>query len=369
MIRSDKFSHSLRACSEEGGACYPSWPLAGQQNCGQNYPNQSAIGGYDYTFVDEIPAKYHCQICSYVLRDARLTVCCGQHFCDLCLKQWSAQGSRLTCPYCRQEGFGSVLNKALIREINEFRVKCTNHQKGCDWVGELGGLNKHIESDDGCGFEIVKCKNAGFRKILVQHQHHVSQRPLRKSGSNRTECGEECERRFLAQHEIDCKFRQCRCQHCGHVNTSDAIAGSGTIHLQQSTVNSHPDGSNHYAVCGQYPVECPNNCGAKAIKRKDIPHHRETCPLEPLDCPFSNVGGSVEALRRDIDSHCQTNTQAHLLLMMKSHDELILKNEELVHKNKELQRQSQSIMRRLEALERSGGHGGASMIGPWSLRS
>ena len=113
-----------------------------------NFPNQSAVGGYDYTFVDEIPAKYHCQICSYVLRDARLTVCCGQHFCDLCLKQWSAsQGSRLTCPYCREEGSSSVLNKALIREINEFRVKCTNHQKGCDWVGELGGLNKHQMMD------------------------------------------------------------------------------------------------------------------------------------------------------------------------------------------------------------------------------
>ena len=122
-------------------------------------------------------------------------------------------------------------------------------------------------------------------------------------------------------------------------------------------------------MCGQYPVECPNNCGTKAIKRKDIPLHRETCPLEPLDCPFCNVGCSVEALRRDIDSHCQTNTQAYLLLMMKSHDELILKNEELVHKNKELERQSQNIMRRLEALERSGRHGSASMIGPWSLRS
>ena len=294
---------------------------------------RAGVGGYEYSFVDEIPSKYYCNICSKVLREAHLTVCCGQHYCDSCLQQWFASATQRrtkTCPHCRQEGFQSFPNKEKIREINEFRVKCTNHEKGCDWVGELGDLEKHIKSDDGCGYEVVRCGNYGYMFFA-------------------TKCIVLCERRSLAKHRETCRFRSYKCEHCGHINTYDAIAGSGRIHLDQCTVNTHP-GLNHYGVCRQYPVKCPNKCGEKAIKRFDISDHREKCPLESLDCPFKNVGCTSKKARRDMEGHCQTNTQTHLLMMMKSHDELLRKNTELEH-------QSQSVMRRLEALERGHGSG------------
>ena len=270
--------------------------------------------------MDEVPAKYHCNICSKVLRDARLTVCCGQHYCDSCLKQWSASRNlKKKCPHCLQENFQSFLNKAIIREINEFRVKCTHHQKGCDWVGELCNLEKHINSDDGCGYTLVKCKYFGFSNTFPHNK--------------RMECGEECERRLLAEHEKTCKFRRCQCHFCGHVNTYDAIAGSGSIYL-----NPVRSPSNHYAVCSQYPVKCPNKCGEEGIKRHDIPSHRDECPLEPLSCPFKNVGCSSMIPRRDMNSHCQTNMQNHLLMMAESHDELLRKNEELTKRVSDLEK-------------------------------
>ena len=299
----------------------------------------AAVEGYEYSFVDEIPSKYNCNICTKVLREARLTVCCGQHCCDSCLQQWLASATQRetkTCPYCREKSFESFPNKAIIREINEFRVKCTNHEKGCDWVGELGDLEKHIKSDDGCRFVMVRCKYSGFALEIC----HIIGKGRKKSRLmfQRVECGKDCERRFLSQHRKECKFRQMKCEFCGHVNTFDAIAGSGRIHLNQSTIKAHPAGSNHYRVCEQYPVECPNKCGEKAIKRNDIRGHRGKCPLESLDCPFKNVGCTSTIARRDMEGHCQTNMQGHLLMMMESHDELLRKNTELV--------------RRLEALER-----------------
>ena len=214
-------------------------------------------------------------------------------------------------------------------------------------MGELGDLEKHIESDDGCGYEAVRCKNftQGNRHTIRSCNQMVT--PLLVLC---VECGKDCERRFLSQHGKECKFRQMKCEFCGHINTFNAIAGSGRIHLDQCTVNTHP-GLNHYGVCGQYPVKCPNKCGEKAIKRGDISDHREKCPLESLDCPFKNVGCTSTIARRDMEGHCQTNMQTHLLMMMKSHDEVLRKNTELVHKNQELERQSQSVMRRLEALE------------------
>ena len=167
------------------------------------------VGDYERTFVDKIAAKYHCNICSKVLRDAHLTVCCGQHYCDSCLEQWSdseAQKEKKTCPHCRKEGFESVLNKAMIREINKFRVKCSNHKKGCGWVGELGDLEKHIESENGCGYVMVGCNYYG---------HDI--------------CSHRCQRRSLAEHQRRCTLRRYKCEHCGEVDTYDAIAGGGTI--------------------------------------------------------------------------------------------------------------------------------------------
>ena len=117
-------------------------------------------GGYDHDFVDTIAIKYHCNICMKVLRDARLTECCGQHYCDSCLKKWLERNNR--CPHCHKECFPSILNKAMIREINEFKVHCTNKNKGCKWVGELESLKHHLESDNGCDYVMVKCSNTAY---------------------------------------------------------------------------------------------------------------------------------------------------------------------------------------------------------------
>ena len=56
-----------------------------------------------------------------------------------------------------------MINKEKIRKINELCILCTNRKNGCEWVGELGALKGHLESDKGCGYEIVRCTNYGYR--------------------------------------------------------------------------------------------------------------------------------------------------------------------------------------------------------------
>ena len=109
-------------------------------------------GGYEYDFVDLVPERYQCSICTKVLRDARLTECCGQHFCDSCLTNWLKR--QKTCPHCRKFRFQSMINKERIRDIKELRIRCTNREEGCDWVGEMGVLEDHLMSDEGCGYEM-----------------------------------------------------------------------------------------------------------------------------------------------------------------------------------------------------------------------
>ncbi len=65
----------------------------------------------NYEFVDKVPEDYLCTICTNILTDSVLTDCCGQDFCEGCLKKWLQ--SRKTCAHCREANFKFIV------EINE----------------------------------------------------------------------------------------------------------------------------------------------------------------------------------------------------------------------------------------------------------
>ena len=50
-----------------------------------------------------------------------------------------------------------MINKGLRSEILQLRIRCDNwyQSRRCDWVGELGDLKNHLESERGCGFVFV----------------------------------------------------------------------------------------------------------------------------------------------------------------------------------------------------------------------
>ena len=193
-----------------------------------------------------------------VIRDARLATCCGHHYCESCLRVWLNSSAQKLCPQCRQINFQNVINLEKIRDINQLRVRCTNKTKGCKWVGELGALKHHLESDNGCGYVMVTCSNTAYNVMQIRR-------------STLTNCGEGMERRHLTyHHKYQCLYRQYRCEYCGYIDTYDAIAGRGEIRNRDSMIMY---GGNHYSQCYEYPLKCPNECGAENIKRKDMTTH------------------------------------------------------------------------------------------------
>ena len=55
-----------------------------------------ASGGYDHEFVDNVPHRYICPICAKPFREPHLAVCCGKHFCESCLVEWSEKRGKKT---------------------------------------------------------------------------------------------------------------------------------------------------------------------------------------------------------------------------------------------------------------------------------
>ena len=218
---------------------------------------EAEYGGYDYQYALEVPERFICNICTKVQRDPHLTSCCGQHFCESCLEHWFKKQGKKSCPHCRK-GLHHFLNKERKRDIHELKIHCIHHGEGCQWVGELGNIQTHL--DKLCSCVEVECTNKCRVSLGFTTCRKLKRKDLPHHLSN------------------ECYLRDYKCEHCGHVDTYEKIAGFTVIHMQRR--------KSHYDECPEYPLDCPNMCGTVAIKRKYMYAHQETvCPLETIACP------------------------------------------------------------------------------------
>ena len=263
----------------------------------------TVYSGHDNDFVGEVADRYICQICTKVLREPHLAVCCGQHFCESCLNKWfNRQQGRQSCPHCRAEGeaFSHVIHKGLRSEINQLKIRCINRGEGCEWTGELGTLKTHLESERGCGFVVVDCPNHcydienGFINIYVTMK-----------------------RKDLDKHLTErCYLRPYQCEFCGLKDTYKAIIGNGLLYM---FIPTHDPYFGHQAKCPEAPLPCPNKCGSGSIKRKDMENHRSKCPQEPVECPFAETGCKSDLRRHQLEDHMTSSQQQHLMVVMKDY--------------------------------------------------
>ena len=226
---------------------------------------------------------------------------------------------------------------------SRIKIRCIHRGNGCEWVGELGALKDHLDSDKGCEYVEVKCTNI---------KSTYTSRKYRSFGTllGTVSCEAAMERRHLSNHqENECVHRQYTCEHCGYTDTYDAIAGSGWKCKKGIFFGS----GNHYDECADYPLDCPNECGEKNIKRSDMKTHQDSCPLEPLDCPFQYVGCSAGKIARgNMDSHCQENTQQHLLLVVQSHQQLAQSHQQLTQSHQQLASKNKQLEGKNDELDR-----------------
>ena len=275
-------------------------------------PRSKQPGGYDCEFVETPPSviQTECSICLQTLRTPKIISCCGHSLCALCIDRIAEDGK--CCPLCNEEDYSLVRNKALERSLNEFEVKCGYFQEGCCWVGKLGQLSKHLNpnvSDDsiaGCEYVEVKCWH---------------------------NCGDYYELRFIKEHEQnDCPKRPFSCVHCRKYRST----------FEDVTAN-------HYAVCGSYPVLCPNRCELPSpIKCRDLASHVDN------DCDFHYAGCVARLPRKDMPNHLRENI-THLSLMaakLMEKDKLISSlTTEIKQRQDELSLESRDLKIENEALK------------------
>ena len=104
-------------------------------------------GGYDYEFVSPPQKSLECPVCLLTLRDPHVISCCGNEFCQACIERVQRDGK--PCPLCNEPKFTTFLHKKLVREVNALMVHCPQKEQGCEWEGELGQLQNHLNPEAG----------------------------------------------------------------------------------------------------------------------------------------------------------------------------------------------------------------------------
>ena len=241
--------------------------------------------GYECEFVVPPPGQLQmdCSICLLVLREPHLILCCGNSFCAACIGRIEGDGK--PCPLCKEPTIKHVPNLGLKRTLGEFEVRCPNRVRGsvrgCEWVGKLGGLDDHLNSDpqtkrqlEGCQFAVIEC----------------------------TYCKEGIRRDMIMAHQLErCPQRPYTCEYCSEYNSTFADVAHS-----------------HWLECKCFPLPCPNNCtlSGSGIKRRNLAHHvEEECSLAEVQCEFRHVGCEVTLSRRDMANHMKEKLTSHISLL------------------------------------------------------
>ena len=150
--------------------------------------------GYDVSrFVGEVKEDLLCLICDEVPKDPRLCKNKDHVFCSTHISRHLKNSQ--TCPYCRDPLTVETLRRPtgfLKKCLDEMKIMCDHHYRGCPEVARLEDLPKHV---DQCEFAPVMCRNEG--------------------------CGMVVNKRDKENHERNlCQFRIAKCHDCKEIKAS-----------------------------------------------------------------------------------------------------------------------------------------------------
>ena len=268
----------LPVCAREMASQAPS---GNDDNGDRKPPRETKRTGYECEFVEPPPKQFQseCPICLQILREPYILDCCGYSFCAACIVRVGKDGK--PCPHCNQPWYTTLVNKGLKRALNEFHVYCLHRLSGCEWEGELGRLDEHLNSDPlperqlkGCPFTVIECLH----------------------------CKEGIRRDKIAGHQLErCPQRPYTCDYCAeYKSTFEDVAHS------------------HWPECKCFLLPCPYECtpSGSGIQRQYLDQHlEEECPLTVVQCELHHAGCEVILPRKDMADHMKKDSIAHISLL------------------------------------------------------
>ena len=151
-----------------------------------------------YDFVKQPSQNYFCPVTSALLLEPHQTLCCGKHIQEEAVAELTRKKAR--CPLCRNPVLRTVPNLFFKLTVKQLLIWCPNRKTGCEWMGQLGKLDRHLKektAEGECQFAEVSCPYS---------------------------CGKRTQRRLLLDHTVlTCSKRPFTCQYCGYSDSYEKV--------------------------------------------------------------------------------------------------------------------------------------------------
>ena len=209
------------------------------------------------------------------------------------------------CETCVGDRTGCQSMMKARKKILELKVNCPLATRGCLWNATLSEVEAHL---DECQEFIVDCElECGVILKRCEQENH---------------CSNECLNRLIS------------CEHC------------------QAKI-AHRDLKQHYEVCLEFPLLCPNNCGANLRRKQTDPHIETDCPNAIVKCRYERFGCREVVRRCEMDNHNKTNEIKHLEMgTFFAADEIGQLKETNSRLTERIEQQERTILMLTEELER-----------------
>lgn len=162
----------------------------------------------------------------------------------------------------------------LTNMTEDLKVKCLNHERGCDWVGQRWSLKIHLVSN--CPFTNIKCQCTEF----VQRQYYKSDHCVHKEI--------ECFKCFNLVKEIDIE------SHLDNVCELNLVKCTGCqLMFPKMYITDHEE------KCPKIYLHCPgkvNGCDWKGQRDLLLNIHENECVFLKLKSKFDSIDLSLKDL-------------------------------------------------------------------------
>ena len=150
-------------CSEKCDLEKPSQPQTIPEECETSIQK-------DFDFVERPSEDFFCPVTLDLLLNPHQTMCCGNHLSEKAVSR--LQRDSKPCPMCKEPQLTTVRDKFHGRRVSAIQVRCPRTPAGCEWVGEVGGVNQHTAS---CPKRSWKCQYCEFTSTYDVEREHIEQ--------------------------------------------------------------------------------------------------------------------------------------------------------------------------------------------------
>ena len=137
----------------------------------------------EFDFIERPSEDFFCPVTLELLLDPHQTKCCGNHLSEKVVLRLQRDGK--PCPMCKNPQLDTVPDKFHGRKVKAVRVRCPHKVNCCEWVGEVGGLQRHVDSCPKRSWKCQYCKFTSTCDVQANHEEQCTQYPL--------PCPNECE--------------------------------------------------------------------------------------------------------------------------------------------------------------------------------